>query len=68
MSIIHLRFRKKEIVQYFLNAFYMKTRLSQDLIPDLYKTIKEKVFYNTRYEKCKQREKCFFVKIIRKIE
>ena len=30
-----LRFRKQKTVQYFLNMFYTKTRLSQDLLPDM---------------------------------
>ena len=31
LDIVSLKFREKETVQYFLNTFYMKTRLSQDL-------------------------------------
>ena len=29
------RFKKQETVQFFLNVFYTKTRLSQDLPPDM---------------------------------
>ena len=30
-----IRFRKQKTVQYFLDAFYTKTRLSQDFLPDI---------------------------------
>ena len=35
LDIVSLKFREKETVQYFLNTFYMKTRLSQDLHLDM---------------------------------
>ena len=34
IDILPLRFKEKKTVQYFLNAFYTKTRLSQGLLPD----------------------------------
>ena len=43
-------FRKYKNVQYFLNAFHKKTRLSQDLLFDL-KLLKN-VYDNIRHEKC----------------
>ena len=32
---LSLRFRKKETAQYFLNAFYTKTKLFQGLLNDI---------------------------------
>ena len=43
-------FKKYKNVQYFLNAFHTKTRLSQDLLFDL-KLLKN-VYDNIRHEKC----------------
>ena len=34
-DILSFRFRKKEIVRYFLKAFYTKIRFPQVLLPDM---------------------------------
>ena len=48
--IVSLWFRKYETTQYFLNALYTKTRLSEGLPASWYETTY--VSFKIRYEKC----------------
>ena len=54
-------------MQFLLNAFNRKTRLSQGgLFPDV--ELRKNIAYNIRFEKCQQSGKKLYLKIVRKIE